>query len=280
MHEAAAPYDIGALMVFPKPLLDSCSERISCGSCGKSVKFFCYHCCKPVQELDGKIPTIRLPFKLDIIKHPKEINGKSTALHAKVIAPEDVEIVSYSEGCMSGVDTSRTVLLFPGPDAKNISEMDIDHIDKAVVIDGTWSQAKTMVRDNPGLGCMQKVTIWPRKTRFWRYQNFDDRYLATIEAIYFLYRDSVSGDYDGKYDALMFFYKYFYDLIQSEYAAVPRRHYHSKHQNGYIDYESAIPAANPRLSRPDTSAKVNYDFDDLDLDRIFVDSGQSNSNDD
>ncbi|KAJ2567033.1 DTW domain-containing protein 1 [Coemansia sp. RSA 1813] len=113
--QKAVPYDINALKVCPKPILDTCSERISCRSCGKSVKFFCYHCCKAVQELDGKIPTICLPFKLDVIKHPKEVNGKSTALHAKVIAPEDVEIVPYSEDCMSGVDTSRTVLLFPGP---------------------------------------------------------------------------------------------------------------------------------------------------------------------
>ncbi|KAJ2388117.1 hypothetical protein GGI23_006126 [Coemansia sp. RSA 2559] len=259
--QKADPYDIDILKVCPKPVLDSCSERVFCGSCGKSVKFFCYHCCKAVQKLEGKIPRIRLPFKLDVIKHPKEINGKSTALHAKVIAPEDVEIVSYSEDCMIGVDTSKTVLLFPGP-----------NIDKAIVIDGTWSQAKMMVRDNPELGRMQKVTIFPRKTRFWRYQNFDDSYLATIEAIYFLYRDSMSGEYDGEYDALMFFYKYFYDLIQSEYAAVPRKQYHSKHQQGYIRYDTAAPAANPRISKPDTAAKVNYDFDDLDLDKVFVDS--------
>ncbi|KAI9504207.1 DTW domain-containing protein, partial [Coemansia spiralis] len=210
------------------------SDRISCSTCGKSVKFFCYHCCMPIPALSEKIPKIRLPFKLDIIKHPKELNGKSTALHAKIIAPEDVEIVSYSGSCMSGADISKTVLLFPGPDAKSISEMDPVLLDRAVVIDGTWSQAKTMVRDNPELHKMQKVTINPRTTRFWRYQNLDESYLATIEAIYFLYRDSIPNGYNGEYDALMYFYKYFYDLIQSEYAAVPEKRFHSRHQQDYI----------------------------------------------
>jgi len=38
-----------------------------------------------------------LPIKIDIIKHPREIPGKSTAIHAAIIAPVDVKIYTYPD---------------------------------------------------------------------------------------------------------------------------------------------------------------------------------------
>ncbi|KAJ2601162.1 hypothetical protein GGF39_001403 [Coemansia sp. RSA 1721] len=262
-------YDIESLKVDPKPLLDSCSERLPCDTCGKKTKFFCYFCCRPVAPLAGKIPQIRLPFKMDVLKHAKELDGKSTAIHAKLVAPEDIEIITYTDSCLRDVDPSRTALLFPGADAKDITELEPGSFDRVVVIDGTWSQAKGMIHNNVRLQLMQKVTVKPRKTRFWRYQNLDESFMATIEAIYFLYRDSVGDGYGGEYDALMYFYKYFYDFIQSEYAAHPEKHYHSKHQQGYIAYDRAEPSKNPRPLQHDTRAKCSYDFDELGLDAVF-----------
>lgn len=37
----------------------------------------------------------QLPVKIDIIKHPNETDGKSTAIHAKILAPNDVTIYTY-----------------------------------------------------------------------------------------------------------------------------------------------------------------------------------------
>lgn len=37
----------------------------------------------------------QLPLKIDIIKHPKESDGKSTAIHAKILASRDVTIYTY-----------------------------------------------------------------------------------------------------------------------------------------------------------------------------------------
>ena len=36
-----------------------------------------------------------MPVKIDIIKHAREIDGKSTAAHAAVLAPGDVNIYTY-----------------------------------------------------------------------------------------------------------------------------------------------------------------------------------------
>lgn len=39
----------------------------------------------------------QLPIKIDIIKHAREIDGKSTAIHAAILAPEDVQIYTYPD---------------------------------------------------------------------------------------------------------------------------------------------------------------------------------------
>ncbi|CAO3642520.1 unnamed protein product [Mucor hiemalis] len=86
---------------------------------------------------------------------------------------------------------------------------------------------------------MQCVTIAPRKTHFWRFQNVDDYHLATIEAIYYLYREfgeTYQAPYDGSYDNLLFYYKFFYNMIQDNYqnksVSFSRRH----QQKDYIKY--------------------------------------------
>lgn len=68
------------------------------------------------------------------------------------------------------------------------------------------------------------VVLRTRKSLFWRYQlGKPDSYLATIEAIY----DAVvnleerrledGGNYDGRYDDLLFFFRYFYDKMNLLY---------------------------------------------------------------
>lgn len=40
---------------------------------------------------------LQLPLKIDIIKHSREIAGKSTAIHAAILAPDDVTIYIYPD---------------------------------------------------------------------------------------------------------------------------------------------------------------------------------------
>lgn len=117
-----------------------------------------------------------------------------------------------------------------------------ESFDRIVVIDGTWIQAKQICNKTPVLQKMQRVTIAPRKTHFWRYQNVDDFHLATIEAIYYLYREfgeAYQAPYDGSYDNLLFYYKFFYNMIQDNYsmksASFSRRH----QQKDYIKYDKS-----------------------------------------
>ncbi|XP_044726656.1 tRNA-uridine aminocarboxypropyltransferase 1 isoform X2 [Chrysoperla carnea] len=105
-------------------ILDSIDSRRPCTKCCKSRKYFCYTCYVPVQDLQGKLPVVKLPFKIDIIKHKHEIDGKSTAIHASILAEQDVTIYTYPDiPDYDAEDISKTVLIFPSNDALNIEQL-------------------------------------------------------------------------------------------------------------------------------------------------------------
>ncbi|CAG4963069.1 unnamed protein product [Parnassius apollo] len=85
--------------------------------------YFCYTCFIPVSQLAGRIPVCTLPIKVDIIKHRREIDGKSTAAHAAILAPGDVRVYTYPEIPEYNINDDRTVLLYPGTDAVSVRQL-------------------------------------------------------------------------------------------------------------------------------------------------------------
>ncbi|KAL0088064.1 DTW domain-containing protein [Phycomyces blakesleeanus] len=237
-----SPFD--GLKTSDDSILYETKERQMCPRCKKTVKYFCYRCFDVIGMDRSQIPTVNLPVHLDVIKHERELDGKSTAIHARVIAPEDVSIYTW-KNAPTYEHPERTLLLFPGPDAKTLAEIPRDSFDRVVVIDGTWSQANAIARDTPSLQNLRKVTIAPRITHFWRFQQMSENHLATIEAIYYLYREycqtyETPEGYDGRYDNLMFYYKFFYDLIQDKYRQTKKTFTH-RHKQNYIKYAENKP---------------------------------------
>jgi len=70
-------------------------ERRPCPKCQASRKYYCYVCYVTVGLDRSLIPTVHLPAKVDIIKHQRELVGKSTATHACIMAPDEVTMYSY-----------------------------------------------------------------------------------------------------------------------------------------------------------------------------------------
>ncbi|CAG8610061.1 9020_t:CDS:2 [Ambispora gerdemannii] len=229
-------------------ILDTLTERNPCPECDKPVKYFCYRCFMVVGCSRDSVPKLKLPVKIDIIKHEEERDGKSTAIHAKILAPDDIMIHSY-QNIPKFENYERLLLLFPGPDAKKLDEIPRESFDKLLVIDGTWQQATNMIRSTPEFSKLRKVTMKPCTTLFWRFQNRDKHYLATIEAVYYIlkeyheaYNDTVdegkSNGYDGRYDDILWYYKYFYGLIQATYRMNKGvKKFNARHQEGYIQYD-------------------------------------------
>ncbi|NXA33171.1 DTWD1 protein, partial [Eudromia elegans] len=106
------------------------SGRSKCPRCGSSRMFYCYTCFVPVETVPTEeIPVVKLPLKIDIIKHPNETDGKSTAVHAKLLAPDDVTIYKYP--CIPEYKEKRheTALIFPGPNSISVKDIAL-HLQK------------------------------------------------------------------------------------------------------------------------------------------------------
>ncbi|XP_067020947.1 tRNA-uridine aminocarboxypropyltransferase 1-like isoform X1 [Acropora muricata] len=211
-------------------------ERQPCPNCCASRKYYCYVCYITVGVNRSLIPTIKLPIKVDIIKHKGELVGKSTATHARILAPEDVTIHVYP-AVPDFKDERKVIIVFPAKDAISLKTLGEIHntgsmhlpesagsdlFDRVVFIDSTWQQCHKIIADEKLVG-FQKVKLENAMTHFWRPQrNKPDTCLATIEAIYYFFKEYEEyilwREYDGKYDNLLFFFAFQYNLIQEEQA--------------------------------------------------------------
>ncbi|KAM8780397.1 tRNA-uridine aminocarboxypropyltransferase 1 [Rhynchonycteris naso] len=205
------------------------SGRSKCLKCGGSRMFYCYTCYIPVENVPIElIPLVKLPLEIDIIKHPNETDGKSTAVHAKLLAPEFVNIYTYP--CIPEYEEKdhEVVLVFPGPKSvsikdisfhlqkriqnnvrvknddsdkpsvkrKKTEEQDLSDskgkestLKKIIFIDSTWNQTNKIFTDERLRGLLQ-VELKTRRTCFWRHQKGKpDTFLSTIEAIYYFLVD-------------------------------------------------------------------------------------------
>ncbi|XP_018418407.1 PREDICTED: DTW domain-containing protein 1 [Nanorana parkeri] len=204
--------------------------RSKCPKCKGSRMFYCYTCYVPVESVPvGEIPSVKLPVKIDIIKHPNETDGKSTAVHAKLLAFEDVTVYTYP--CIPDYDNHKheIILVFPSPNSVSLRESliyltdqsshkedcepltkriklenetntgenkdavaeskHIDCLKRVVFIDSTWNQTNKIISDERLQGLVT-VEMTERKTCFWRHQKgTPDTYLSTIEAIYYFIVD-------------------------------------------------------------------------------------------
>lgn len=214
----------GTLRLHPGGARLDSKERLECPGCGARRKFYCYSCFSLVGVTRGdEIPLVRLPIKVKVVKHPQERAGKSTAIHARVLAPGEVSIHEFP-ALPEFADPSSVVLLFPAADAAPLSSIDPATIREVVFVDSTWFQCNAILAD-PRLQALRRVKISEVNTLFWRPQkNKPPTHLATIEAIYHFFRQyaeafECSGEYDGRYDDLMFWFVYWHRLIHTGVAA-------------------------------------------------------------
>lgn len=213
------------------------STKELCSLCNRSIRYFCSNCILLSRQLVGKVPQIALPIKIKIIKHCQEANSKSTSIQAKLLAPNDIEIVDYNHGRIAELvecfDDINTVILFPSEKATDLHSYDSTRIKTALFIDGTWNQARS-IANRFSKATFVKISRLPCEgTVFWRYQSLGRHALSTIEAIYYFLKE-IGRSEDSQLDNTLWFYSYFYNLIQSYYQNNRLKSFTSKHIPGYI----------------------------------------------
>jgi len=165
------------------------------------------------------------------------------------MCPAQVEILDTTDAPELRADTEpedSVVLLFPSDSATEMTKMtetELKAIKKVVLIDSTWNQTRAYLKQ-PNLAKLKMVKIQTEKTVFWRYQTGElDTSLATIEALYFFFRDydvalncpnRSYDEYKGTYDNLLWFYAFNFKLIQDEYTKGRKQTQSFRRIPGYI----------------------------------------------
>jgi len=193
------------------------SQREVCPKCNSSRKQICYECLKPMGDI-SRVPQVTLPIQLDILHWPSEARSKSTATHACILAPDNTRFLDHPE--IPQYNESETVLLYPSDDAPTVAAFpNLSKIKTVIFVDSQWHAANKILR-HEALSKVPHIKITQYRTLFWRYQHCGDHCLATIEAIYYFFKEHhvrMHGTYNGEYDNLLFYFAYNYQLIQKKY---------------------------------------------------------------
>jgi DTW domain-containing protein YfiP len=256
----------------PMASLDN-AGRDECPKCNRRRQYYCYDClevCRP----QSHPPPLNLPIKVYVILHPGETRGKSTSLAASTISP-NITVITYPN-VPEHLSPEDTVVLYPSDQAVGVEELFGDTADggnttgsasgghtqfkNVVFIDSTWRQSRQIARDER-VKAFKHVRIRSRVSLFWRFQDNDPSYLATVEAIYYFLREFVTaanraaapvkaleGDveqtyYHGEVDDLMYYYVHQYITIQRQYSApaiagdetaAAKKEFTTRHFEGYV----------------------------------------------
>lgn len=152
----------------------------------------CQRCRRPVKVCYcAKLPTLATKTRVVILQHPRERdNAIGTARMASLALPGSELLVGVNWNDHPGLaralsDPARPpALLFPGPGAKNILTDRPPGPITLIVVDGTWSQAKNLVRDNAVLQSLPRYAFEAPEPSEYRIRKEPDvAFVSTIEAL-------------------------------------------------------------------------------------------------
>jgi DTW domain-containing protein YfiP len=149
--------------------------RAMCAAC-RRPEVVCY--CRFVTRLETKTRVV-------ILQHPRERDVPiNTARIASLCLPNaEVHVGVAWNGVAS---LPNAALLYPGPDAIDIEESPPSRVAPItlVVVDGTWWQAKKLVRSTPALASLPRYAFRPRAPSDYRIRREPrEDYVSTIEAL-------------------------------------------------------------------------------------------------
>jgi DTW domain-containing protein len=152
----------------------------------------CLRCMRPASVCYCRaLPSLSTATRVVILQHPRERNMPIGTARMASLALRDSELyVGLHWGEHSKVraaleDRERTpILLYPGPEAKDILAEPPQGPVTLVVVDGTWSQARVVVRENPILRALPRYAFrTPEPTHYRIRREPKDEYCSTIEAL-------------------------------------------------------------------------------------------------
>lgn len=137
------------------------------------------------------LPSLTTRTRVLILQHPRERDMPiGTARMASLCLPRaelhvGIDWSSHAPLAAALADPAAPpILLYPGEGAKNILTDPPRTPVTLIVVDGTWSQAKSVVRRNPILQALPRYAfVAPEPSQYRIRSEPDDAYVSTIEAV-------------------------------------------------------------------------------------------------
>ena len=124
-----------------------------------------------------------------MLQHPREQDvGIGTARMAHLALPDSTLHVGVDfardADVRSAIAGPDTYVLFPGPGAVSVERLPRDRAITLVVLDGTWWQARKLLRSNPAIAGLPRVAFQPRRPSGYLIRKEPaDHCVSTIEAL-------------------------------------------------------------------------------------------------
>jgi DTW domain-containing protein len=157
----------------------------------REPRLVCLRCTRPqVVCVCGLAPRLETRTRVLFLQHPRERRmAIGTARLAHLGLPGSALRVGldFSGDPVVAAAVAQDpppYLLFPGANAVSLDEVPRDRPATVVVLDGTWSQAKKLLRLNPALGALPRLSFAPRRKSEYKIRRQPADYcVSTIEAL-------------------------------------------------------------------------------------------------
>ena len=191
--------------------------RAVCRRCRRPERF-CY--C-------ARLPSLQTRARIVFLQHPRESRvpiGTARMAHLALPNSELHSGIQFDDNARIAELRAApgTALLFPGEGAIDPSELSNEPLRHLIVIDGTWAQAKKVLKLNPALRALPRVGLNPKQPGNYRIRKEPSaECLATIEAVAELL--SVLEGEPEKFRAMLGAFNFMVDQQIAQMANRPKR---------------------------------------------------------
>lgn len=153
----------------------SMEARAVCATCRRPTGV-CY--CAHVTRIPTKTRVV-------ILQHPRERDVAINTARIAALCLPNAELhvgVSFEEDAAMAARLEGAMVLYPGPGAVDITEA--RGVSTLVLLDGTWWQAKKLLRSNPRVAALPRVAFQPDAPSDYRIRREPEaHFVSTIEAL-------------------------------------------------------------------------------------------------
>jgi len=152
------------------------------------MRITCLRCRRPSSACwCAQLPALATKTQVVILQHPRERDvaiGTARMTHLCLPGSRLVEGLAFDDHpALQDVFDDDTAVLYPGEDARPLEDWLDRRPQRLVVVDGTWSQAKKLLKLNPRLAALPQLSFSPSQPGNYRIRKEPtDQHLSTIEA--------------------------------------------------------------------------------------------------